>query len=49
MFMYVFLSVLKEREVWIWDESCLVRLNHWFWAEESLFFFFFKGLLGRRC
>ena len=49
MFMYVFLSVLKEREVRIWDESCLVRLNHWFWAEESLLLFFFKGLLGRRC
>ena len=34
-----FLSVLKAGEVWIWDESCLVHLNHWFWAEESLLLF----------
>ena len=30
VYVYVFLSVLKAEEVWIWDESCLVRLNHWF-------------------
>ena len=28
VYVYVFLSVLKAGEVWIWDESCLVRLNH---------------------
>ena len=39
---YVFLSVLKSGEVWLWDESCLVRLNHWFWAEESLLLLFFR-------
>ena len=37
--MYVFLSVLKVGSVWRWDESCLVHLNHWFWAEESLLLF----------
>ena len=41
-YVYVFLSVLKAGEVWRWDESCLVHLNHWFWAEESLLLFFFK-------
>ena len=35
----VFLSVLKAGEVWRWDESCLVHLNHWFWAEEWFAFF----------
>ena len=47
VYVYVFRLVLKAEEVWIQDESCLVRLNHWFWAEESLLLFL--GWLGRRC
>ena len=34
---------MKAGEVWRWDKSCLVHLNHWFWAEESLLLFFMIG------
>ena len=39
VYVYVFLSVFKAGEVWIGDESCWVRLNHWFWVDESLLLF----------
>ena len=41
--MYMYLSVLKAEEVRLYDESCLVRLNHWFWAENSLLIFIVVG------
>ena len=45
VYVYVFLSVLKAEKVWIWDESCLVCLNHYYYIK-LLYHYYIKSLAG---